>query len=250
MKSLLDAIFSPFPHYDPVSVLLRRKFRGGGGGGELPDGFTRIPGIKLSSARFVIPDFFLTGDDTLRFSARGKSGNWIGCFNFTAAENNYSFYAGTNATSKYARYNGQQGGSAIYVDTWYDVEMSPNGVTGIRNPSEFTPSSFISEEPLCIGATSRDGSVCSAVDFRGDIVVSRRLKLIPVERDFDGVIGLHDGTTFYEPIEGTVTRLEDEAMSFGLMMQRGGDAPDEPDESEENPDAPEDDAADENEVTE
>lgn len=174
---------------------------------ELPAGYKRLTGMRLTNARFVLPDFHLTGDDTLRFRANGNAGNWIGCFNYTNAPDNYSFYAATNSASKYARYNGQQGGSAIYVDTWYDVVMSPTGVDGVRNPSEFTPSSFTCEEPLNIGATSREGSTCSSVSFEGNIIVDNRLTLIPTERSSDGVIGWYDGTTFHAPLEGTVTSL-------------------------------------------
>jgi len=180
------------------------------GGDGLPDGYRRVRGLSLNKARYVLPDFYLTGADTLRFKAKGSPGNWIGCFNATAAQDNYSFYAATGATAKYARYNGQQGGSSIATGTWYDVVMSPTGVDGIRNPSSFTPSEFTCAEPLNIGATSRDGTVSPSVSFEGRIIVDGRLTLTPCERESDGVLGWHDGTNFYEPtIEtgGDVTEL-------------------------------------------
>ena len=178
---------------------------------DLPSGYKRLTGIQLNKARYVLTDFYLTGEDTLRFRAKGAASNWIGSFNDADANDNYSFYASTSATSKYARYNGQTGGSSIAnATTWYDIEMSPTGVTGTRNPSSFTPSTFTCSVPFCIGATSPTGTSSSNVSFEGDIVVDGRMTLIPCERVSDGAIGYHDGTTFFEPSiesDGSVTSL-------------------------------------------
>ena len=174
---------------------------------ELPTGYKRLTGIRMQNARIVIPLFYLTGEDTLRFRAKGASGNWIGAFHDSSADDNYSFYGTTSATGKYARYNGQVGGSAISSNTWYDVIISPTGISGIKNPSEFTESEFTCSEPLNIGATSQSGSPCSDISFEGNIEVDGRLKLIPCERLSDNVLGYYDGTTFYTSSEGTLTSL-------------------------------------------
>ena len=175
---------------------------------ELPSGYKRLTGIHLESARCVITGFYLTGADTLRFRAKGASSNWIGCFNSSDANDNFSFYATSSSTGKYARYNGQTGGSSIAnATTWYDIEMTPNGVTGSRNPSTFTPSTFTCSVPLCIGATSPTGTASSDVSFEGNIEVAGRLVLIPCERESDNALGWHDGTTFYAISDGTATIL-------------------------------------------
>lgn len=169
-------------------------------GGDLPEGYNRVPGLTLKNARYVITGFFLTGDDTLKFKAKGSASNWIGCFNSADADDNYSFYATTAATGKYARYNGQTGGSSIAnASTWYEVTMSPDGITGVKNPSTFTKASFTCSIPLCIGATSPTGTASSNVSFEGHIDIPGRIRLIPCERESDGVLGWHDGTNFYEP---------------------------------------------------
>lgn len=173
---------------------------------ELPTGYRRLDGIQLQDARIVVP-FYITGEDTLRFRARGAAGNWIGSFNDASANDNVSFYASTNSGAKYSRYNGQTGGSAIYTNTWYDIEMSPTGVSGPRNASSFTPATFTCSEPLNIGATSREGTPGPNVSFEGNIVVDGRLKLIPCERESDNALGYHDGTTFYTSEIGTMTSL-------------------------------------------
>lgn len=177
-------------------ICLKRSLGGGG----LPEGYNRAPGLTLKNARYVITGFFLTGENTLRFRAGGASGNWIGAYNDASADDNFSFYGTTSATAKYARYNGQVGGSSIVIGTWYDVEISPTGVSGIRNPSTFTPATFTCSTPLCIGATSPTGTAAPNVSFEGHIDIPGRLRLIPCERVSDGVLGWHDGTNFYEPI--------------------------------------------------
>lgn len=173
---------------------------------ELPNGYKRLSGIQLQDARIVVP-FYITGEDTLRFRARGTSGNWIGSFNDASANDNLSFYGSTNSGAMYARYNGQTGGSSIYTNTWYNIVISPTGVTGVRNPSSFTPATFTCSEPLNIGATSIEGTPGPNVSFEGNIVVDGRLTLIPCERESDNALGYYDGTAFYTSEIGTMTSL-------------------------------------------
>jgi len=174
----------------------------------LPVEYKRLTGLHMRNARFVLENFYLTGEDTLSFRYRGANGNVLGCFTSGGADDNYSFYSSNSSNAKYARYNGQVGGSSVVSSsTWNSVVMSPTGVTGVVNPSAFTPTEFTCSNPFCIGATSPEGSVNSNLYFEGDITVSDRLKLIPVERVSDGEIGWFDGETLHLPTEGTVESL-------------------------------------------
>ena len=187
-----------FPsHWSTLKKLIWfRALKGRGSSGD----YTAIEGIVMAKARYVITDFYLTGADTLRFSAKGANSGWLGCFTSTDATDNYSFYASSNATAKYARYNGQTGGSSV-TNSYkiHSVVMTPDGITGIRNPTEWTPSTFTASSPLTIGALSPTQTTSSSVTFIGNIVVDGRLKLMPCVRNSDGVIGWRNGTTFYEP---------------------------------------------------
>lgn len=181
-----------------------------GGGGDLPDGYERINGIALEKARYVIEDFYLTGADTVRLSAKGATGNWFGCFNASSADNNYSFYATTTASGKYLRYNGSTYSSYVMGSKRYDIVITPTGTSGLENDSTYTQKSFTCSIPFCIGATSASGTPAASVEFYGNIVVDGRLRLVPCRRVSDGTIGWYDGTTFYEPrVEsgGSVTAL-------------------------------------------
>ena len=178
---------------------------------ELPVGYKRLTGLKLESASIKITDFYLTGNDTLRFRAKSSAAsNWIGSYTTSSADNNYSFYASMTATGKYARYNGQTGGSGVSSGTWYSVVMSPNGVSGVRNPSSWTPSNFTCSVPLYIGNMG-EGNLAPApnVSFSGNIVVDGRLTLIPCERESDGVMGYYSlqHNSFFTSNIGTITSL-------------------------------------------
>ena len=183
---------------------------GNAGGGDLPDGYERINGIALEKARYVIEDFYLTGADTVRLSAKGTTGNWFGCFNATSATNNYSFYATTTASGKYLRYNGSSYSSYVIGNQRYNIVITPTGMSGLESDSTYTQKSFTCSIPFCIGTTSPSGTAAASVEFYGNIVVDGRLRLVPCRRVSDGTIGWYDGTTFYEPrveSSGSVTAL-------------------------------------------
>ena len=158
---------------------------------ELPVGYKRLKNIKTTGDVRYVSNVYLTGSDTLRFTFQAASGNLLGSYNDSSANDNYSFYNTVNATGSYARYNGQTGGSGTYTGTIYNVTMSPTGITGVRNPSSFTPREFTCSIPFCIFATSPTGSGHSNATIIGNIEVSgsQTLKFIPCERVSDGAIG-------------------------------------------------------------
>ena len=158
---------------------------------ELPVGYKRLKNVKTTGDVRYISNVYLTGSDTLRFTFQASPGNLLGSYNDSSANDNYSFYNTTGATGSYARYNGQTGGSSTYTGTTYSVTMSPTGITGIRNPSSFTPNEFTCSVPFCIFATSPTGSEHSNATIIGSIEVSgsQTLKFIPCERVSDGAIG-------------------------------------------------------------
>lgn len=174
--------------------------------GELPSEYKRVLDLTLTNARFVT-DLYLTGGDTLKFSASGKAGNWIGAYNTSGSNDNYSFYATTTSSAKYLRYNGGTYNSSIVNDTRYDIIISPTGSKGNRVPETWTQQTFTCSVPLCIGATSPTGAACSEVTFYGNIVVEGSTKYIPCERVSDGVLGYYDTANgvFLTSSEGTVT---------------------------------------------
>ncbi len=161
---------------------------------ELPLGYKRLLDISTTGNVRYISNVYLTGEDTLKFRFKAAAGNLIGAYNDADANDNFSFYNSTNSGASYARYNGQTGGSATYTGTEYTAIISPTGITGIRNPSSFTPTEFTCSIPLCVFATSPTGSVHSNATIYGSIEVtgSQNLNLVPCERVSDGAIGYYD----------------------------------------------------------
>ena len=177
---------------------------------ELPVGYKRLLDISTTGNVRYISNVYLTGEDTLKFIFKATAGNLIGAYNDADANDNFSFYNSTNATASYARYNGQTGGSSTYTGTTYTVIISPTGITGIRNPSSFTPTEFTCSIPLCVFATSPTGSVHSNATIYGSIEVtgSQNLNLVPCERISDGAIGYyetHNGEFLENQESGTPT---------------------------------------------
>lgn len=173
---------------------------------ELPAGYKRLTGLKLENARFVT-NIFLTGASTLRFSASGKSGNWIGAFSSSSADDNYSFYATTNSGGKYLRYDGETYNSSIVNDTRYDIAITPTGITGNRTPSTWAQADFACSVPLCIGAIAPTQTPGQEVSFYGSIFADDA-EIIPVERESDGVLGYFvNGAFLTDTNRGIVTSL-------------------------------------------
>lgn len=173
---------------------------------ELPVGYKRLLDITTSGNLRYVSNVHITGADTLRFTYKSSPGNLLGSYHDTDADDNYSYYPTTSTTAKYARYNGQTGGSSSATGTEYTIEMSPTGVTGTRNPSSFTPATFTTSIPFCIFATSPTGSAISSATIYGSIEISgsQSVKFIPCERMSDSAIGYYD-TLHREFIEVTGT---------------------------------------------
>lgn len=189
----------------------------GNGGSILPDGYKRVLGFDFASnCYYVIDNFKLTSNDTVKFSfSVDKACNVFGCYTTTDATTNYSLYASTSSNAKYLRY-----GSGTYnsyfassnLSKRFNVSITPTGSHGMPVDDEWGEGDFTAVSDLCIGTTS-PGATSAKLDgcIYGDFIVVGKLKLIPCERISDGVLGYYDkySNTFYEPSVGTPTSLGD-----------------------------------------
>lgn len=194
------------------SLLLAKATRGKGG---VPDDYRELIGLSYGAkAYFLITGFRLRGSDTVRISfSANKACNVFGCYTNTTAKDNYSLYASTSSNAKYLRYGGETYNSYIppaFVGERIDAVITPTGTRGMPTDSVITPETFDGSADLCVGHTSPSGT-SSKLDGNvwGAFVVDGRLKLIPVERKADGVLGYYDSKsgTFYEPIGSGITSL-------------------------------------------
>jgi len=180
---------------------------------ELPSGYKRLLDVTTNGNLRYVSNVHITGADTLRFTYKSSPGNLVGSYHDADADDNYSYYPTASATAKYARYNGQTGGSSSATGTEYTIEMSPTGIEGTRNPSSFTPSTFTASIPFCIFATSPTGTPMSSATIYGSIEISgsQSVKFIPCERESDGAIG------YYETLNGEflVPQGDGEATTSG-----------------------------------
>lgn len=195
-------------------LIFLKKIKGGGG---LPEGYKRVLGFEFASnCYYVIDDFRLTSDDTVRLSfSVDKACNVFGCYTSTDATTNYSLYMSTSSNGKYLRYG--SGTYASYIASSnmgkrYDAVITPTGSQGMPTNDTWAKGDFTCVSDLCIGTTS-PGASSAKLDgcIYGDFVVDGKLKLIPCERVSDGVLGYYDkySKTFYEPETGTPTSLGD-----------------------------------------
>lgn len=186
----------------------------------LPIAYKRVLGLTLNSARFE-SNLYATGASTLRFSASGNSGNWIGSYSTSDANNNYSFYASTNTGGKYLRYDGESYNSSIVNDTRYNIVITPTGVTGNRTPSTWTQKAFVCTHPLSIGATTPGANPAPNVTFYGSIYLDDK-EFIPCERVSDGVLGYYvDGEFLQDDANGNVVSLGYDYSHYNKIISVG-----------------------------
>ena len=177
---------------------------------ELPSGYKRVLGYQCdNNAMWEITDFHLRGSDTVRISfSISAACNVFGCYQGADATDNYDLYASTTAGSKYFRY-----ANGTYLSYWssanlgqrFDVVYTPTGSSGMPQDSTWTAKTFESANDLLIGSTTLTGSSSKLRgNLYGEIIVDWRLKLIPCERQSDGVLGYYDtySGTFFEPYTG------------------------------------------------
>lgn len=183
---------------------------------DLPSEYRRTKGFAFDgNTYYKITDFKLNGSDTVRISfSVDKACNVFGCYTTNDAEDNYSLYASTANGAKYLRYDGTVYNSQIpssRLGERFDVTITPTGTNGLPNDSVITPVEFTASADLCVGVTS-PSATSSKLDGNiwGDFIVDGRLKLIPCERESDGVLGYYDSNTrtFYEPIGSAPRELE------------------------------------------
>lgn len=165
----------------------------------VPAEYRRLTGIVFDADVYYEAPFKLEGSDTLRLSfSITRACNVIGCYSTTSADNNYSLYASSTSSAKYMRYNGGTYSSYVSLDTRYDVEITPTGITGLRNDSTWQQRDFVANDNMLIGSTSV-GATSAKLDgtMYGNIEVAGKGLFIPAERVSDGAIG------YYEAISGT-----------------------------------------------
>lgn len=165
----------------------------------VPTEYRRLTGIEFDANVYYEAPFKLEGSDTLRFSfSITRACNVIGCYATASADNNYSLYASNTSSAKYMRYNGGTYSSYVSVNTPYNVEITPTGITGLRNDSTWEQKSFIADDNMLIGSTAVSASSAKLDGaMYGNIEVVNKGLLIPVERISDGAIG------YYEAMSGT-----------------------------------------------
>ena len=182
---------------------------------DLPSDYRKVIGLTFSASTYYeITDFKLSGSDTVRISfSVNKACNVFGCYTNTSATDNYSLYMTTSSGSKYLRYGSSTYNSYIASSNFgkrFDVVISPEGSSGMPVDSVITPATFTASANLCIGTTST-GATSSKLDGNiwGNIVVDRKLKLIPCERVSDGALGYYDTykKTFFEATGSEPTSL-------------------------------------------
>lgn len=196
---------------------------------ELPPAYQRQIGFEFSAGTYYrIPGFHLRGSDAVRISfSVDKACNVFGCYTDTSAEDNYSLYATTASGAKYLRYDGDTYNSSIPSSRFgerLDVVITPTGTTGMPTDSVITPATFESVADLCIGTTSSSAS-SSKLDGNiwGNFTVDGRLKLIPVERLSDNVLGYYDpdSDTLYEPIGSAPVSLGVDTSHLNVLSVVG-----------------------------
>ena len=178
----------------------------------VPAEYRRLTGIEFDAHVYYEAPFKLEGSDTLRFSfSITRACNVIGCYSTTTADNNYSLYASSTSSAKYMRYNGGTYSSYVSINTPYDVEVTPTGITGLRNDSTWEQKDFIADENMLIGSTSISASSAKLDGtIYGNIEVVGKGLFIPVERVSDGAIG------YYEAISGTFLENHDTGTPVSL----------------------------------
>lgn len=168
---------------------------------ELPVGYKRVLGFSMNNNSYwEIADFPLYGSDTLRFAFEASDAcNVIGAYSGSASGNNYSLYVSTS--SNYLRYKSGAYNSAIDFNKRYDVEITPNGSSGMKTDSTWTAQTFTTPTNLCIGTTATSASSAKLKGkLYSNIEVVGRAKFVPCERVSDNALGYYDiiGEAFYE----------------------------------------------------
>lgn len=173
---------------------------------ELPEGYTKVKSLTMdNNCYFEIADFYLTGADTLKFSCSiTATCNVIG--SYKSGGPNYSLYASTSNVS-YLRFNNTNYNSMFEANKRYDIQITPTGSLGMKNPSTWSEQEFTAANPMCIGTTASSITTSAKMrgTFYGSIIVKDdngiRFKGIPCVRESDDVAGYYDviSGTFYEP---------------------------------------------------
>ena len=176
---------------------------------KLPSGYRKVKSLTMNNdCYYEIPDLYLKGSDTLKFSCSITSTcNALGSYSGSSSGPNYSVYASTSNVS-YLRYGSNNYNSQFDADTRYNVTITPTGSHGMKHESTWEEAEFTTTRPFCIGTTASAITTSAKMKgtFFGNIIVKDangiRFKGIPCVRESDDVAGYYDivSETFYEPV--------------------------------------------------
>ena len=178
---------------------------------ELPSGYKRITSIKFDGDFWYELGEALTGDDdvTMTLANTATSGqNVFGSYNGTASgTKNFSLYiyGGGSTSSSYFRY-GEQLVRPKFGSGERTITFGKSGTSGFQTDVTVTPEEFTTPANAYIGMLPNSSSPAYTGSIIGNVLVGTRLKYIPCEREYDGVIGYYEAVNgaFFEPI-GTGT---------------------------------------------
>lgn len=198
-----------------IDIIMAKRFRKGkkgmvigwpwmmgtAGGGELPEGYKRLTGIRFDGDVWYETGEALTGDDdvTMTLDNTASQGqNVFGSYNGTSASaRNFSlFIYGNGSTSNsYFRY-GEQLLRPRFGTGERTITFGKSGTDGFATDATATPDTFETPANAYIGMLPNSTSPAYTGDIKYNILVGTRLKWIPCERASDGVIG------YYESVKG------------------------------------------------
>lgn len=172
---------------------------GNAGGGELPDGYRRIKGIRFDGDFHYRTGEALIGDDdvTMTLDNTASSGkNVFGSYNGSNSKNfSLYIYGGGSTSGTYFRY-GNQLKRPIFGDGKRTITFGRSGTQGFETDVDVTPDEFTTPANTYIGMLPNSSSPAYIGSIIGNILISNRLKYVPCERISDGKIG------YYETIKG------------------------------------------------
>ena len=194
------------PYYEALFV---KKLSGGGSG--LPDAYEAVKGFTMNNdCYFQIDDLYLTGADTLKFSASITAVcNVLGSYSGSTSGANYSLYAVTGM-GNYLRYYSGTYNSRMLVDKVYHITITPTGTHGMEVDSTWEELEFTTTKPFCIGTTSATSTSAKLKgSLYGHIIIKGKAVFIPCKRKADNVYGYYEkySDTFYEPVGNPPTPI-------------------------------------------
>lgn len=177
---------------------------------EVPTGYKRLKDIIFDGNIYYDTNKKLYGSDivTMTISSSITSGqNLFGAYVGTGAGvKNFSMYVYfSNSSDCYYRYNEQLIRPTLGTGA-RTISFGNGSTSGFKTDKTYTAETFETDSVAYIGALPNSSSAKFNGKITGNILVSDRLKYIPVERESDNTIGYWEPNTqtFLEP-QGTGT---------------------------------------------